>query len=914
MDESGKHAPAWHALAADQALAALASNADGLTDGEAERRLAEHGPNRLPPPKRRSPLLRFLAQFHNLLIYVLLGAAVVTGMLGHWIDTGVILAVVLVNAVIGFLQEGKAEKALDAIRHLLAPKATVMRGAHRRTVPGEAIVPGDVVVLEAGDRVPADLRLFAVKNLKVDESLLTGESVAAEKTTAPVEEKASPGDRTCLAFSGTLVTYGSGRGVVIATGANTEIGRISALLAGVETLTTPLLKQMSVFAQWLTGAILALAAAILAFGLLVRGHEFTPLFMAVVGLAVAAIPEGLPAILTVTLAIGVQGMARRNAIVRRLPAIETLGSVSVICSDKTGTLTRNEMTVGAIATARQLFTVGGSGYEPHGGFELDGKEATIDDHPLLVEMSRAALLCSDAHLVERDGQWIVEGDPMEGALVVVGRKAGLDPDAERRFWPRTDEIPFDSQHRFMATLNHDHEGHGQILVKGAPERILEMCQRQRGADGDEPLDPASWQQRMETIAARGQRLLAIALKETDSRHVDLRFADVEGDLVLLGLFGLLDPPRAEAIAAVADCRSAGIQVKMITGDHGATAAAIARDLNLENPDSVLTGTDLDALDDATLRQRALTTNVFARTSPEHKLRLVEALQAEGAVVAMTGDGVNDAPALKRANIGIAMGRKGSEAAKEAAEMVLADDNFATIDAAVRAGRTVYDNLKKAIVFLLPVNGGEAASVVAAILLGMTLPIAPVQILWVNMVSSVALAMALAFEPAERDVMRRPPREPDEPILSGLLVWRIAFVSSLFLAGVFGTFLLVFRQGASVEEARTIAVNTLVMMEIFYLLSVRHLLAPALSWQRGLGNPAVAIAVATVVVLQALFTYAPFMETFFATRPLSLRQGLLVFAVGAAVFIVLELEKRLQLILRKRRRPRKLHSDRQKDAS
>jgi magnesium-transporting ATPase (P-type) len=899
MNDQKTGAKAWHALPPEQVIKALNASANGLPAVEAEKRLREHGPNLLPPAERSGPLIRFLAQFHNVLIYVLLAAAAVTAGLDHWIDTGVILAVVVVNAIIGFVQEGKAEKALDAIRHMLAPHATVIRGGHRQTVPGEQIVPGDVVVLEAGDRVAADLRLFEAKSLKIDEALLTGESVAVEKGVGPVDEAASLGDRTGLAFSGTLVTYGSGKGIVIATGVNTEIGRISGLLAEVETLTTPLLQQMSTFAKWLTVAILGLAALVLAFGLLIRGEAFTPMFMAVVGLAVAAIPEGLPAILTVTLAIGVQGMARHNAIVRRLPAIETLGSVSVICSDKTGTLTRNEMTVASVATARHLFAVGGVGYEPHGGFLLDDRDVDFDAHPLLAEMCRAAVLCSDAHVVEHANQWIVEGDPMEGALIVVGKKAGLDPAFERQAWPRTDVIPFDSQHRFMATLNHDHEGHGVIMVKGAPERILAMCQHQRSGEDDVPLQPEYWDRRAHEMASQGQRLLAVAVKSTDARHVNLRFEDVQTNLVFLGLFGLMDPPREEAITAVADCRAAGITVKMITGDHAVTAAAVAGQLGLDNPDRVLTGSDIDELDDAGLRSRIQATSVFARTSPEHKLRLVEALQAEGAVVAMTGDGVNDAPALKRANIGIAMGRKGSEAAKEAAEMVLADDNFATIAAAVKAGRTVYDNLKKAIIFLLPVNGGESASILAAILLGVTLPISPVQILWVNMVSSVGLAMALAFEPAEKDVMRRPPRATGEPILSGFLVWRVVFVSALFLIGIFGMFTLAQMQGASVEEARTLAVNTLVVMEIFYLFSVRYLHAPSITWQGALGTPAVLTAVGIVTALQFLFTYAPFMEAFFDSRPVAFVQGVQVVAVGVAVLIILDIEKRLSMRIRKR---------------
>ena len=896
-----KQAPTtWHNRPHQEALEALSASAEqGLDDQETSARLARFGHNRLPEPKRQGPLLRFLRQFHNLLIYVLLAAAATTAALGHLVDTGVIVAVVFVNAVIGFIQEGKAERALAAIRDMLAPKATVLRAGRRQTVDGEDIVPGDIVILEAGDRVPADLRLLDTRGLKVQEAVLTGESVAVDKATTPVAGEAPLGDRSCLAFSGTLVAAGQGRGVAVATGAATELGQVSALIAEVQSTTTPLIRQMAVFAKWLTLFILAASAAILLFGLTLGDYGFSELFMAVVGLSVAAIPEGLPAILTVTLAIGVQGMAARHAIVRRLPAIEALGSVSVICSDKTGTLTKNEMTVASVATAKQLFAVSGTGYAPHGGFSLagpdiEGREIEAGDFPLLTGLTRAAFLCSEAELTAHGDDWHVVGDPMEGALVTLAHKAGLDPAFERGAHPRTDSIPFDSQHRFMASLHHDHSGQAAIYVKGAPERLLEMCQWQHHDDGrTEPLDRDYWHQRAGAIAAEGQRVLAIASKRTPWEHSALRFDDVADGLTLLGLVGLIDPPREEAVAAVADCRAAGIRVKMITGDHAGTAQAIARQLNLENTSDVLQGAEIDGLDAETLSRRAAEVDVFARTSPEHKLRLVEALQASGAVVAMTGDGVNDAPALKRADIGIAMGRKGTEAAKEAAEIVLADDNFATIAAAVKAGRTVYDNLKKAIIFLLPVNGGESLSLIIAILFGLTLPITPVQILWINMVSSVVLAMTLAFEASERGVMRRPPRAPGEAILSAFVVWRVAFVSLLFCGGIFGKFALAQAQGASIEEARTVAVNTLVVMEIFYLFSVRYLNDTSLTLKGVVGTKPVLIAIAAVTALQFLFTYAPFMEAFFDTRPLSLLEGLQIVAVGVAVMLILELEKRLR---------------------
>jgi magnesium-transporting ATPase (P-type) len=891
---------AWHARPADAAIDDLATRPEGLTQDEAARRRATSGPNRLQPPPARSPLLRLLAQFHNVLIYVLLGAGLVTAALQHWIDAAVIFGVVFINAVIGFVQEGKAERALDAIRDMLSPNATLMRDGRRVVLPAEEIVPGDVVLLQSGDKVPADLRLIRAKGLQIQEAVLTGESLPVEKGTAPVAEDAALGDRSSMAWSGTLVTRGQASGIAVATGERTEIGHISALLGRVEALTTPLLRQMAVFSRWLTVAILLLAVVTFFFGIALRDYDAAEMFLAGVALAVAAIPEGLPAIMTITLAIGVQRMARRNAIIRRLPAVETLGSVSLICSDKTGTLTRNEMTVRSIATRHHLFAVSGIGYAPTGDFLLDGAPVALEDHPLLRTMARGALLCSDAVVRETDDGWTVEGDPTEGALVSAAMKVGIDPDFESKAWPRTDVIPFESEHRFMATLHHDHEGNAVMQVKGAPERILEMCDRQRTREGDEPLDLAYWQARVAEISAGGQRVLALAARPARGDHRELRFDDVGQGLTMIGLFGLLDPPREEAVEAVARCQAAGIRVKMITGDHGETARAVAAQLGLVNAAEVLTGRQIDDLDDAALRARAVEIDVFARTSPEHKLRLVQSLQASGQVVAMTGDGVNDAPALKRADVGVAMGMKGTEAAKEAAQMVLADDNFATIANAVEEGRTVYDNLKKAIAYILPTNGGEGLIILAAILLGTTLPITPVQILWVNMVTTVTLALALGFEPAESDVMRRAPRRPDEPILSGFLVWRVAFVSAILLLGTFGLFVWERSEGAEIELARTVAVNTLVMFEVAYLLNTRHLRDPVLNRAGLLGSRPILIAIGLVVGLQLLFTYAPPMQVLFDTRPLSLLSWCLIVLVALAALFLVEAEKWVS-----RRRSRRL---------
>lgn len=884
----------WHAISAEQTIEKCNSNFGGLDDKEADKRLADFGPNRLPPPKTQSTLVRFLAQFNNLLIYVLLGAAILTAVLGHWVDTVVILAVAIVNACIGFIQEGKAEKALQAIKQMLSPRATVLRNSKRKTVPAEELVRGDLVLLEPGDKIPADIRLTRSKGLRVQEAAITGESVPVAKLTDPVAEDTPLGDRTSMCYAGTLVAGGQGTGVVVETGVSMEIGRISGMLTEVHQLTTPLLQQMNVFARWLTVGILLLAGLVFVFGIMLRGLEPIEMFMVVVGLAVAAIPEGLPAILTVTLAIGVQRMASRNAITRRLPAVETLGSVSIICSDKTGTLTRNEMTVRSVVTATDTFDLSGTGYEPRGGFSHNGREILPDNHPLLLHIARAAALCNDSMLHATDSDWTVEGDPMEGALLVAALKAGLDLKFEAKSFPRIDVIPFDADHRFMATMHHSHTGENFIYLKGAPEQVIKMCSQEHGAEKHQPLNTSYWLTRIEEMAALGQRVLAVAYKPSPEHLRELTFDNVETGLILLGMFGLMDPPREEAIASVAECQSAGIRVKMITGDHGGTARAIAKQLGLYNHDDVLTGRDLDDLTDEELIECAPDVDVFARTNPEHKLRLVRAFQASGHVVAMTGDGVNDAPALKQANVGIAMGKNGTEAAKEAAEMVLIDDNFASIDAAVSEGRTVYDNLKKAIIFLLPVNGGESFAIISAILLGTALPITPLQILWVNMVSSVGLAIALAFEPAEADVMQRPPRPANEPMLSAFLVWRIIFVSALFVSGIFGIFLWTHSNGATLEEARTYAVNTLVVMEIFYLFSVRYLRMPSLTLKGLRGTRAVLIAVFVVVLLQLIFTYAPFMAAFFDTRPVNFIHGAEIIGVGVALFAILEIEKWLRI--------------------
>lgn len=875
----------------DAALKALETTPTGLSQAEADQRLARHGRNELPPVAHRAPIWRFLAQFHNTLIYFLLTAALGAFILDHVVDAVVILIVVLLNAIVGFVQEGKAERAMDAIRAMILPRASVLRGGARVSIPAAEIVPGDIVLLEAGDQVPADLRLIRSRALLIDEAILTGESVAAEKREAAVAADAALGDRACMAYSGTMVAAGQGAGVAVATGSATEIGRISTLIGTADSLVTPLLRQINQFGRLLTAVAIGLAVGLFIFSVLVHGTDWYDALLLVVALAVGMVPEGLPAVITITLAIGVRQMAARRAIIRRLPAVETLGSTSVICSDKTGTLTRNEMTVRRIVVPGQEIGVEGVGYSPVGAFLIDGSAEALP--PEATEaLIRCALMCNDAHLREEGGHWRVEGDPMEGALVTLALKAGLDPLRESAAWPRHDEIPFDAQHRFMATLHRAPGGGGMIFVKGAPEQVLEMCDAQdNGTGGEVPVDAAYWAARISDAASQGERVLGFACRKA-ALDTPLAPEDVGQGLIFLGLAGFIDPPRTEAIAAVAECRSAGIGVKMITGDHGATAAAIARQLGLAERPEVVTGADLDAVSDEDLPELARRTTVFARTNPEHKLRIVRALQADHGVVAMTGDGVNDAPALKQANVGISMGQKGTEAAKQASEMVLADDNFATIVAAVHEGRTVFDNIRKVIAWTLPTNGGEALAVILAILFGLTVPMTPAQILWINMITTTTLGLVLAFEPAEPDVMRRRPRRAGAALLSPFLVWRICFVSVLFVIGAFGIFQWALYLGHDLDLARTMVVNTIVVMEIFYLFNVRYLHTASISLTGALGTPIVLLALVVVVAGQFAFTYLPVMQGIFASRPVPLMEGIVIVLVGVALMVICEVEKTL----------------------
>jgi magnesium-transporting ATPase (P-type) len=862
----------------------------GLPSSEASARLQRYGPNRLPERKKPGPLRRFFAQFHDVLVYVLLAAGFTKLMLSLWIDAGIIFAVVVLNALLGFIQEGKAEKALDSIRNMLSAEARTMRGGERRMIPAEQLVPGDVVLLESGDKVAADLRLVEAKNFRTEEAALTGESVPAEKTVDTVPVNATIGDRGDMAFSGTMVVSGRATGVVVATGHATELGRINRLLAEASALETPLLRHIRKFGYTITTVIGIASVLIFAYGKWVKGMDFVRLFQAVVGVAVSAIPEGLPALITITLAIGVQRMARRNAIVRRLPAVETLGSVSRICSDKTGTLTLMEMMVVSAVTAESAYRITGDGYAPTGEVEKGGEVASHE--PVLTLMGRVSLLCNDAELLQEDGAWKVQGDPTEGALHPFAIKLGMDRQAEQASFPRIAAIPFESEHKFMATLHESTDGRRVLLVKGAPEVILRHCDRQQTTRGPPvPLDGGRFTKEADRLASRGERVLALAwLEAPEVRAGALGPSDLPSSLVLLGLVGLLDPPRKEAIEAVRECHGGGIRVTMITGDHKITAAAIADMLGIGDGRTAITGADIEEMDTATLQDRVGTVDVFARASPEHKLRLVKAIQASKQVVAMTGDGVNDAPALSKADIGIAMGIKGTEVTKEAAGMILADDNFASIAAAVKEGRTVYNNIEKAMLFMLPTNVAQALVLAVAILVGFALPITAPQILWVNMVTSVALALVISFEPHEADVMTRPPRAADRPILTAFGLWRILFIGSALLVYTLLAFFWTKAQGGSDALARTVAVNAITIGQIVYLLNSRYLLDSSLSLKAHMGNRYLPLSIVAVVILQLLFTYSSAFQAVFGNEAVPLRVWPWLLAGGLAFFLVVEIEK------------------------
>ncbi|MEU0535515.1 cation-translocating P-type ATPase [Amycolatopsis tolypomycina] len=837
----------FHALPVAAAAERLGVDpARGLNSEEAEARLGRYGDNVVRVPAGPGPIRRFLAQFHNPLIYVLLLAGVVTWVFGGHVDAGVIAGVVLLNAVVGFVQESRAQRALEALSKMVPVETTVVRDGVPQRVPAARLVPGDVVELAAGDRVPADVRLAEVHLAEVDESALTGESVPVVKATEPVSPSAPVADRAGCAYSGTLVTRGQARGLVTATGGETQLGGIQHLVATAEVVPTPLTRKLARFSRQLSVVIVVVAAAAFVLGVL-RGSPAPEMFTAVVALAVGAIPEGLPAAVAIVLAIGVVRMSRRGAIVRHLPAVETLGGTTVICTDKTGTLTRNRMTVTTLAAAGSPVPVAEAG-------------------ETLRECLVAGVLCNDAELEE--------GDPTESALLGSAIAAGLDPAAIRAAAPRTDTVPFESETRTMTTF------HGEVAyLKGAVEEVAARCEAELVPGGEvRPIDRDALDRVHGSLTARGLRVLAFARVTPGAAPV------------LLGLQAMHDPPRPEALTAVAACRSAGIDVKMITGDHAGTARAIAGEVGLASG-RVLTGADLASLPDEQFDDAVAATQVFARVSPGQKLQLVQALQRRGHVVAMTGDGVNDAPALRRADIGVAMGAGGTDAARQAADMVLTDDDFASIEAAVRVGRGVFDNLRKFIAWTLPANIGEGMVVLVAILLGATLPIVPVQILWINMTTAVFLGLTLAFEPTERGIMGRPPRPPDRPLFTGSLLRRVVLVSLLLVVAAFGAFRLQPGLGASLAEARTTAINVFVGVQAAYLLGCRSLDRPVVCAWPGHSRMFL-LGIGLTAGLQLLLTYVPVMNSWFHTAPIGLVSWLWVLGAAVVAFAVVEADKLL----------------------
>lgn len=887
----------WHHLPASDVAERLATEVGtGLSEEEVLRRRERYGQNELKGKPGKSALTRFLMEFNQPLMYILLVAAVVTLLLQKWVDAGVIFAVTLINATIGWIQESKAENAIAALARSIATEATVIRDGEKLRVDARELVPGDVVVLAAGDKVPADLRLATMRDLQVSEAALTGESVPVEKAIEPLDAETPVADRLNMAYAGSLVTVGQARGIVVGTGEHTETGRISQLMEQSVGLETPLTRRIQEFSKTLLFIILGFAAFAFVV-VLVQGGNWADGFAAAVALAVSAIPEGLPAVVTVTLAIGVGRMARQHAIIRKLPAVETLGSTTVICSDKTGTLTENQMTVQRLYAGGALFTVSGVGYEATGEIARDGQPVDLDAAPAVRECLVCGLLCNDAGLQEQDARLTVVGNPTEGALIVSAGKAGLTAQSLSENYARLDTIPFESQFQYMATL-YENAGVGAniVYVKGSAEAVLTRCRDELGADGQPtPLNREAVDKATRDMASQGLRVLAFARIEAPADLRDITHKHVEDNLVFLGLQGMIDPPRPEAIEAVRACRSAGIQVKMITGDHALTARAIARQMKLGEDDApVLTGQDLSNMDDDQLAESVEASIVFARVAPEQKLRLVEALQFKKHVVAMTGDGVNDAPALKQADIGVAMGITGTEVAKEAADMVLTDDNFASIEAAVGEGRTVYRNLLKTIGFILPVNGGEGMTIMMGILLAASLPILPVQILWVNMVSSVALSATLAFEPRSKDIMRRPPRPPNEPLLSGRLLLRVLAISAFNLIAVFGMFEWVWQSIGNIDLARTMAVHTLVAAETFYLLSISAFIPSLFGHLKDKTREIAyvpAIGVASVLLLQFLFSQLPISNPLFHTQALNSSQALMCIGAGFPVVVPALLLKR-----------------------
>lgn len=893
---------AWQSYAVDELYSVLQSSPLGLTTSEAHYRQTLVGMNYLPQATTTHPVMRLIRQFHNPLIYLLLIASGVAWLLNHAIDAGVIMAAVLVNTLTGFIQEQRAHHAMSALSELITPRVKVKRDGVWQDLSSRALVPGDVVMLEAGDRVAADAKIIQSHRLRIDESMLTGESLPSHKEAGHQAAHASIHEHHSMVFAGTLVSQGQAQVIVVATGARTELGHVSHLMSSIKPLTTPLIKQIDQFSRLFGGVILVTCALLYAFAVWVRDYSAQDALFALIGLAVAAIPEGLPAVITITLAIGVQRMAKQHAIIRDLPAVETLGATSVICSDKTGTLTQNEMTVQNVYLPGMAIHVSGVGYAPEGDLTLE------DDSPLDPAQAHlfleACVLCNQSDVHNDKNVWVSSGDPMEAALLTLALKSQINIEALRKQFVLVDQVPFDAKARFMATHSKksDSTTLHRIDIKGAPELILQHCDHVLSNRSERlAFDAHHWQDLIMQCGQRGERVLALAQVDPATCQPLTQWqTTLPMGLGLLGLVSMIDPPRPQAQAAIASCYQAGIQVKMITGDHAVTALSIAKQLGLAKAPHVMTGQDLDQLKPEQWPSAIQTTHVFARTHPEHKLRIVQTLQDQHAIVAMTGDGVNDAPALKQANIGISMGQKSTEAAKQASDMVLTDDNFASIVAAVKEGRTVYDNIQKVIAWTLPTNCGEALIMMSAILWGVTLPISAAQILWVNLITASTLGLALAFESSEPTLLKRPPRPPGKALLSPFLIWRIVLVSVVVLTAIYGTIAFAQHQQMAIAHQNALVVNVLVGLEIAYLFAVRFLHHASLTVRGFFGTPAVWIAVLTVVGLQLLLTYNPWFNRIFNVSPLGLTDWAFVIGQGAVLLILLELEKACRRLMGPRR--------------
>ncbi|WP_080873911.1 cation-transporting P-type ATPase [Oceanobacillus timonensis] len=872
----------WFNLQTEQVETELKTDINhGLTSEQVEQRKQKYGKNELPEPDKDPKWLKFLRQFNDTLIYVLLAAAVLTVILGHYADTIVILMVILINAVIGYFQENKAEKALEGIKKMLSLESTVIRDGKHTEVASSELVPGDIVLLSPGDKIPADLRLTAASRLTIEESPLTGESTSVEKNTETLPEDTVLGDRLNMAFSGTAVVSGSAQGIVAATGANTEIGKINQSIAEVEELKTPLLKQTAHFGKMISISIVSIAALLFVFAAYFYNYPIGELLLYVISLIVAAIPEGLPAILSIILSLGMQIMARNNAIMRNLPSVETLGAVTVICSDKTGTLTKNEMTVQSIELSDRHLDVTGTGYAPEGNILENNQEVNIAENQELHMFLSNVLTVNDAYLRKEDEEWTISGEPTEGCLVTLAEKANQEIDR----LPILSKIPFDSSYKYMAGLV-EKDGEKIIYVKGAPDRLFDMAGLTEGSE-----ERRLWEDKMLARSSNGERIIGAAYKYIEADKTQIDHEDICEGLNIIGLAGILDPPREEAIEAVKVCKRAGIQVKMITGDHKATALAIAKQMGITEQDNVLEGRDLDQLSEEEIQNAVQHVDVFARTSPENKLQLVTAMQENGEITAMTGDGVNDAPALKRADIGVSMGIKGTEVAKEASEMVLVDDNFNTIVNAVKEGRRVYDNLKKTILFILPTNGAEAFLIVSALIVGMNMPLSPIQVLYVNMVTAVTVSFALAFEKLEPGAMERPPRPANAKLLSPYYMFRIILVS-LLVGGAIMTMnvtLLGDPEHYSPEQVTTITLHSIVIAQLFHVFNVRN--ERHFAFNKDFFSNKIAFMLAGVlIVLQFMVTYIPFLRNVFDLYPIEAKYWIYPFVIGIMTFIIIEIEK------------------------